>query len=119
MMNTVLSEILKTGTTPTADGMSTCEVRDAVSWEEGEFLQDIVRKVDPTVSLEVGLAQGFSTLFICAALNVARASFSSQDCDVLPIRVAIPASDFACGSTDTMGSASHSQWLRQSRGAER
>jgi hypothetical protein len=45
-------------------------VHSAISSFEGQFLQKLVRQVDPTVSLEVGLAYGVSALFICDALNV-------------------------------------------------
>jgi predicted O-methyltransferase YrrM len=69
-MNSVLSEILETGVTKTANGSSTVKVHSAISASEGQFLQKIVRQLDPTVSLEVGLAYGISALFICDALNV-------------------------------------------------
>jgi predicted O-methyltransferase YrrM len=69
-MNNVLSEILETGATKTADGTGTIEVRKSISQSEGQFLQRLVRQLDPTVSLEVGLAYGISALFICDALNV-------------------------------------------------
>jgi len=68
-MNAVLSEILKTGLTATENGNGTVKVHSAVSQGEGEFLQTLVRQVDPTVTLEVGLAYGVSALFICDALN--------------------------------------------------
>jgi predicted O-methyltransferase YrrM len=69
-MNSVLSEILATGVTKTADGNGTVEVHSAISTSEGQFLQNLVREADPTVSLEVGLAYGISALFICDALSV-------------------------------------------------
>jgi hypothetical protein len=68
-MNSVLSEILETGVTTTADGNSTVKLHSSISASEGQFLQRLVRQVDPTVSLEVGLAYGISALFICDALN--------------------------------------------------
>jgi predicted O-methyltransferase YrrM len=69
-MNSVLSEILKTGTTKTVDGNGAVKVRGAISSVEGEFLQRLVCQLDPTVSIEVGLAYGISALFICDALKV-------------------------------------------------
>jgi predicted O-methyltransferase YrrM len=69
-MNSVLSEILNTGTVKTADGTSTIKLHSSISTSEGELLQRLVRQLDPTVSLEVGLAYGVSALFICDALNV-------------------------------------------------
>jgi predicted O-methyltransferase YrrM len=69
-MNSVLSEMLNTGTTKTADGAGTVKLHSAISKSEGQLLQKLVRKIDPTISLEVGLAYGVSALFICEALNV-------------------------------------------------
>src|SRR4051812_28356220 len=69
-MNSVLSEILASGLTRTADGNGTVRVHSAISASEGRFLQTFVRQVDPTVSLEVGLAYGVSALFICDSLRV-------------------------------------------------
>jgi hypothetical protein len=40
-----------------------------ISREEGLFLQDSIRRIRPRMSLEVGLAYGVSTLFICEALR--------------------------------------------------
>jgi predicted O-methyltransferase YrrM len=69
-MNSVLSEILETGATKTADGNSTVKVHSSISTSEGQFLQKLVRQLNPTISLEVGLAYGISALFICDALTV-------------------------------------------------
>jgi len=69
-MNSVLSEILETGVTKTASGNSTVKLHSSIAAPEGQFLQKLVRQLDPTVSLEVGLAYGISALFICDALNV-------------------------------------------------
>jgi|SRR5208283_698999 len=69
-MNSVLSEILETGATKTANGSSTVKVHSSISVSEGQFLQKFVRQLDPTVSLEVGLAYGISALFICDVLKV-------------------------------------------------
>src|SRR5262245_31355402 len=69
-MNSVLSEILNTGTTKTADGTGTVKVHSANSLSQGQLLQKLIRQVDPTITLEVGLAYGVSALFICDALHV-------------------------------------------------
>ena len=69
-MNNVLSEILETGATKSASGSSTVKVHSSISSSEGQFLQKLVRQLDPTVTLEIGLAYGISALFICDALNV-------------------------------------------------
>jgi len=69
-MNSVLEEISKTQRVRPADGGDGIPLKDAISDEEGLFLQDLVREVDPTVTLEVGLAFGISALYICDALRV-------------------------------------------------
>ena len=69
-MNSVLSEIIETGATKTANGAGTVKLHSSVSPSEGQFLQRLVGELDPTVSLEVGLAYGTSALFICDALNI-------------------------------------------------
>jgi predicted O-methyltransferase YrrM len=73
-MNQVLEQILTTGQT-TAGGQVVSlrhpEFPDRVSHvrpETGALLQRAVREVRPSVSLEVGLAYGVSTLYICDAL---------------------------------------------------
>lgn len=68
-MNSVLSEILEMGVTKSPNGNSAVKVHSSISTSEGEFLQKLVRQVNPTVSLEVGLAYGISALFICDALK--------------------------------------------------
>ena len=69
-MNAVLSEILETGVTKTASGTGTVKLHSSISASEGQFLQGLVRELDPTITLEVGLAYGISALYICEALNV-------------------------------------------------
>ena len=60
-MNPILAEILRT-----RDKLA-CE--SGILPEEGEFLQDIVMKIRPKISLEIGFAYGISALFICEALK--------------------------------------------------
>jgi len=66
-VNRVLQEILDTGRFPSPSGGSV-QVHSAVSRQEAELLQQIVRKVGSLVSLEIGLAYGVSALAICDAL---------------------------------------------------
>jgi predicted O-methyltransferase YrrM len=60
-MNPILAEILRT-----RDKLA-CE--SGILPEEGEFLQNIVMKIRPKISLEIGFAYGISALFICEALQ--------------------------------------------------
>lgn len=69
-MNTVLREIIKTQKVRPVDGGDSIPLHSAISDEEGLFLQDLVRTLDPKVLLEVGLAFGVSALYICDALRV-------------------------------------------------
>ena len=55
-MGPVLQEILKTGF---ADGISV-PLRSQITIGEGEFLQSIIKEIQPHVCLEVGLAFGIS-----------------------------------------------------------
>jgi predicted O-methyltransferase YrrM len=74
-MNEVLARILETQTV--SNGTETISLRHPefpdrfshVGQTTGELLQRAVRDVQPTVSLEVGLAYGVSTLFICDAIQ--------------------------------------------------
>ena len=68
-MNSVLSEILTTGTTKTATG-DTIKVHSSISSSAGQLIQNIIKAIDPTISLEIGLAYGVSALFICEALTI-------------------------------------------------
>lgn len=74
-MNPVLARILETGTV--GDGGEGTSLRHPefperfshVSRSTGELLQRAVQEVRPSVSLEIGLAFGVSTLFICEAIQ--------------------------------------------------
>lgn len=74
-MNAVLTRILETGTV--TDGAESISLRHPefpdrlshVDRSTGELLQRAVRDVQPAVSLEIGLAYGVSTLFICDAIQ--------------------------------------------------
>lgn len=67
-MNPVLKEILQTGYVKSVSG-ELIKLHSGISREGGEFLQEIISRVKPVVSLEIGLAYGVSTLFICDALE--------------------------------------------------
>lgn len=67
-MNPVLTELLETGLAVSERG-KVHKVRSHIPRDEGQFLERIVSKVKPAVSLEVGLAYGVSTLFICKGLE--------------------------------------------------
>lgn len=74
-MNPVLERILTTGTVGEAEERTSLrhpEFPDRfshVSRATGELLQSAIREVRPSVSLEIGLAYGVSTLFICEAIQ--------------------------------------------------
>jgi predicted O-methyltransferase YrrM len=53
----------------TSDTGERFSLRDEIPRDEGEFLQRIIYAVKPRISLEIGLAYGISTLFICEALK--------------------------------------------------
>ncbi len=66
-MNGVLTNILETGMVQCPDGQMV-KAHSHIPRQEGEFLQSIIDDVKPRVSLEIGLAYGVSSLFICEAL---------------------------------------------------
>jgi predicted O-methyltransferase YrrM len=72
-MNEVLRSILSSGSVATEDG-KTRSVHSAISREEGQFLQEVIRSARPQVSLEVGWAYGVSSLYICEALREVNAA---------------------------------------------
>jgi len=45
-------------------------IPSGISNEKGQFLHELVCQLDPTISLEVGLAYGISAVYICAALQI-------------------------------------------------
>jgi predicted O-methyltransferase YrrM len=74
-MNPVLEQIVNTDTV--TDGTSVLPLRHpaapslpvAVDPREGRFLEHIIDAVKPQVSLEIGMAYGVSTLYLCEALS--------------------------------------------------
>lgn len=67
-MNDVLATILRTRSVETEQ----CESRPLhsdIQPGEGNFLQQVIRELRPSSSLEVGCAYGISSLYICEALK--------------------------------------------------
>lgn len=48
-------------------------LKGSISEKQGIFLQRIIKKTKPKVSLEIGLGQGVSAMFICEAMKELRA----------------------------------------------
>lgn len=67
-MNSVLKRILETGSVETPNGEVIKAGVSPIPREEGEFLQEIIRRLKPRTTLEVGLAFGVSALYVCDAL---------------------------------------------------
>jgi predicted O-methyltransferase YrrM len=68
MLPNVLSDIFATGTTRTANGAAV-PLCAAVTFEEADLLYALVRKTQPSRSLEIGMGQGISTLAILGAIK--------------------------------------------------
>jgi predicted O-methyltransferase YrrM len=66
-MNSVLEKILSSKTV-TDDKGEKYSLEVNIPTYEGRFLQDVVKRIRPRVSLEIGLAYGVSTLYICDAM---------------------------------------------------
>lgn len=64
----VLDEVYRTRVVPSGDG-GTAPMNVYIPREEGDYLYSLVRLLKPTVSVEVGMANGLSTLFIAQALR--------------------------------------------------
>ncbi len=63
----LLKEIFRTSTV--SNGTATFPLASHMDVEEGALLQRVIAAVQPAESLEVGMAFGISTLFICEALS--------------------------------------------------
>jgi predicted O-methyltransferase YrrM len=66
-MHPYAARILQSGSMETPDG-SVVEINSQISREEGMFLQRLAEEIKPDVSLEIGVAFGISSLFICEVL---------------------------------------------------
>lgn len=68
-MNTVIEQIYRTGQVEDADGNAHLQDNSPVMHETGVLLYELIRSARPRRTLEVGMAYGLSTLFICQALE--------------------------------------------------
>jgi len=68
-MNSVLEEIVNTGYAIAEDGKMVEIMPESICPEEGRYIQKLVSDLDPTVTLEIGMAFGISSLYICDALK--------------------------------------------------
>ena len=66
VMNEIIDQIFRTGYVEDARGNS-YKSASSVTFETGTLLYDLVRSLKPDKTLETGMAQGMSTLFICQA----------------------------------------------------
>src|SRR6202034_1990763 len=107
-MNRVLTEIIESGTVRDADGSGNKTLHSNISLSEGEFLQQLVRQVDPIVSLEVGLAFGVSAMFICDALS----SYAKQHIVIDPHQYKSPLGSWEGIGLANLRRAGHSHLIR-------
>src|SRR5438876_12098824 len=64
----VINEVYLTRAVPLADG-SSAEMNVYIPRKEGDYLYSLVRHLRPSLTLEIGMANGLSTLFIAQALR--------------------------------------------------
>ena len=64
----IVEEILRTKQVRTVDGAATLPLKDSIDEPIGLLLQKLIAEKRPSVTMEIGLAYGLSTLFICEAL---------------------------------------------------
>lgn len=64
----LVEEILESKQVRTVDGAGTLPLKDSINAEIGNLLQKLITEKRPTVTMEIGLAYGLSTLCICEAL---------------------------------------------------
>src|SRR3989338_3662483 len=69
-MNSVLEEIVTTGLTRTPGGEKVEVKPESISPKEGRYLQQIIADLNPAATLEIGMAYGVSSLYICDALKI-------------------------------------------------
>lgn len=73
-VNKVLRDILSTGKVQSVSGEEVDLAHAAaISSEEGELLSNLIQRLNPKVSVEIGLAYGVSALYICDALAKVKA----------------------------------------------
>ena len=80
-MNSLIDQIYSTGKTLAPDGTVYDIFPAAIKRPEGEAIYHLVRTLKPRATLEVGMAWGLSSLFICQALrdNAAPAHHTAID----------------------------------------
>ena len=66
-MHSYLKEVLEKKSVLTPDG-NRVPINSQISLEQGLFLQEMLRVIRPMVSLEIGVAFGVSSMFICEVL---------------------------------------------------
>ena len=66
-MNSLIEDIYKTGTIKVADGQAICPFPAGIPYETGAALYQLIKKKNLDRTLEIGMAYGLSTLFICQA----------------------------------------------------
>ncbi len=64
----LVEEILRSKQVHTIDGTGTLPLKDSINAEIGALLQKLITEKRPSVTMEIGLAYGLSTLCICEAL---------------------------------------------------
>jgi len=67
--NIILQEIYDTKTVHDSEGNGINAFPTSIHYDTGNILYDAVRKKQPEKALEIGMAYGLSTLFICQALQ--------------------------------------------------
>ncbi len=67
-MHKHLNKIFETGQMTDQNG-NIHALHSNISIEEGLYTQEVIRDIKPRISLEVGLAMGISSMFICEALK--------------------------------------------------
>jgi predicted O-methyltransferase YrrM len=67
-LNEVIERIFKSGYVEDAQG-NTYQPISSITFETGALLYDFIRAFRPQKTLEIGMAYGISTLFICQALR--------------------------------------------------
>jgi predicted O-methyltransferase YrrM len=69
IMLPLVEDILTTKQVRTVDGSATLPLRDSIDLEIGNLLQKLIAEHRPSITMEIGLAYGLSTLCICEALT--------------------------------------------------
>jgi predicted O-methyltransferase YrrM len=67
-MNSVIERIYANRRVEDADGNAIDPFPDAIPYAEGHALYQLIRKTAPDTTVEIGMAYGLSTLFMCQAL---------------------------------------------------